>query len=54
MCWKGSYAPKGRCPYPDIRLSDQEGVQEKVWEYLTLANRFLPCFSRPHFLILHL
>lgn len=48
------YVPKNRCLYPNRRLYVQEGIQAKVWEYLTLANRFLPCFSWPHFLILHL
>lgn len=46
--------PLKMCLYPSSKLYDQEGVQAKVWEYLTLANRFLPCFSRPHSLIVHL
>lgn len=37
--------PKDRCLYHDRGLYDQAGVQAKVWEYLTLTNRFLPCLS---------
>lgn len=48
------YAPKDKCLYPSRRLYDQGGVQAKAWEYLTLANRFLPCFSWSHFIILSL
>lgn len=48
------YTPKDRYLYHDRGLYDQAGVQAKVWEYPTLTNRLLPCFSWTHFLILYL